>query len=402
MPPGYECRWGINPDHAEHFRQALGLPHWTEPVAVFRAGLAACLVAVWTAYLAMLSTALAGGAPSRRWTLRLAVATVVPLALLGPPALSADVYMYVGYARLALLHHVNPYVGTQVTLVRLGDLTSRFLCWPIPSPYGPLWTFVSILFVAVWSKSVLWGPVVMFKILGAVSVLALAEGGRRVAERVSPGRGDITFAAVALNPLFLSEAVVAGHSDIAMMALVVWAVVLVEERPRAGFLLLGVAASIKFIPLLLAPWLLFTTMRRAPRTRWAALSLEAMLATVAPVVLTFAPFWRGLATLDGLRARNTQGLHPAGDSPVRQGVLILAIYAGLCVWIAASRVPAKTVLRAWIIASLSVIVLTTGMWFPWYFAWPLAASLILLGGWDLGYMGLVLGLALLSFWSYVR
>jgi hypothetical protein len=51
---------------------------------------------------------------------------------------------------------------------------------------------------------------------------------------------------------------------------------------------------------------------------------------------------------------------------------------------------------------LSVIVFTTGMWFPWYFSWPLAVSLILIDGLDLCFAGIVFGGMLLSLWSYVR
>jgi hypothetical protein len=400
MPAGYMCSWGLNPDRAEHFREVLRLPSWSVTVPAFRRGLGACLAATWLAYVVLLSTALAGGSLPRRWVTRLAAATALFLAVVGPPALSADVYAYVGYARLALVHGISPYVGTQQTLIGLGDLTARFLYWPIPSPYGPLWTLLSLGVVALLPKSLLWVPVVLFKLLGAASVLFLAEGARRLAARLPSARADVVFAAIALNPLFLFEGVVSGHNDMFMMALVVWSLVVSDERPRASFLLLGLAASIKFIPLLLAPWLLTSLLRRSPPRRWPALTVEAVSLTLAPLVLAFAPFWRGVETLAGLRARSNQGLHPAGNDMATQATIVLGLYAALCVFVA--RGQHKWVLRAWVIASLSVIVFTTGMWFPWYFSWPLAVSLILIDGLDLCFAGIVFGGMLLSLWSYVR
>jgi hypothetical protein len=83
-----------------------------------------------------------------------------------------------------------------------------------------------------------------------------------------------------------------------------------------------------------------------------------------------------------------------------QATIVLGLYAALCVFVA--RGQHKWVLRAWVIASLSVIVFTTGMWFPWYLSWPLAVSLILIDGLDLCFAGIVFGGMLLSLWSYVR
>jgi hypothetical protein len=400
IPLDYTCSWGINLDHAEHFRRALGLPAWRASIPRFREGLAACMAVAWAAYLGLLAIVLAGGAPPRRWTARLALGAGLVLAIVGPPALSSDIYAYVGYARLVVVHHLSPYVETQWTLVQRGDLTSPFLAWPISSPYGPGWTILSIVFVRLWPTSVIGGPIVMFKLLAAGALLALAEGGRRLAERFVPARAEAVFAAIALCPLFLFEGVVSGHNDVVMMALVVWSLVLVEERPRTAFLLLGLAASIKFVPLLLAPWLLTTAARRLPRRAWLLLAARSALLTVAPIIVCFAPFWHGLSTLSGLQARSSQGLHPGGDGFARQGLILLGIYAVLCAWIALGK--PRNVLRAWIVASLSVIVFTTGMWFPWYFIWPLSVALILLESPDLASVGVVLGGVFLSLWSYVR
>jgi len=43
------------------------------------------------------------------------------------------------------------------------------------------------------------GPLLVFKALGAVAVLTSAEAGRRLARRLSPGREELVFVALALN-----------------------------------------------------------------------------------------------------------------------------------------------------------------------------------------------------------
>ena len=255
IPLDYACAWGTNPMGAAHFRAALHVPIAVADAATFRAGFVACLALSWLGYLALLATGLSGGAPPAGRVLRLAAVTVVAIAFLGPPSLSCDAYAYVGYARLAVVHHLSPYVETQVTLVRLGDPTGTFLRWPIASPYGPGWTLLSMAIVFLLPKGGLLAPLLAFKVLGAVAVLGSATAGRRLARHLSPGREDLVFAALALNPLFVIEGVASAHNDVVMMALVLWAFVFATERRWTwAFLLLGAASSIKFMPLLLAPW----------------------------------------------------------------------------------------------------------------------------------------------------
>jgi hypothetical protein len=407
-PFDYQCAWGTNPQGAAHFARVLGVEPRAADAASFRAGLALTLGGAWAAYLAMFALGLGGRSPSRRLVLALACATGLALAVVGPPALSPDVYAYVGYARLAIVHHLNPYVETQATLARLADPTAPFLRWPIASPYGPLWTWLSMAVTFVFPAGWLWAPVVAFKLMGAAAVLALAEGGRRLAARLSPGREDLALAALALNPLFLLEGVVNGHNDVVMAALVVWSLVLAREEGDAGaapsprpFLLLGLAAAIKFVPWLLAPWLLVAAWRRTEAGGRGAMTVRAIAASVLPVVVCYAPFWRGWETLAGLQSRAVDASRAVSVGGGAGGALIvLAAWGALTPWVA--RAPLERAPRGWVVVSLLTILLATGMWFPWYFVWPTAVALTLLRGTNLLFVGFAWGASLVSLLSYLR
>ena len=89
-----------------------------------------------------------------------------------------------------------------------------------------------------------------------------------------------------------------------------------------------------------------------------------------------------------------------GGGFLRGALVVLALWAVLTPWVA--RAPHARAARGWVVVSLAVLTMLTGMWFPWYFVWPWAVALVLLEGPNLLFMGIVWGGALLSLWSYVR
>jgi hypothetical protein len=302
---------------------------------------------------------------------------VLMLVVLAPPSLSPDVYAYVGYARLAVVHHLNPYVATQKTLVALHDVTAPFLRWPIASPYGPLWT---LLCMAVeWPLR--FAPpalaVIALKLIGALAVLFLAEGGQRLAEHLAPGTGPRVFLALALNPLLLVEGVGNAHNDIVMMAGVMWALVFAARGSFLwSFALVGVFAAVKFLPVLLAPWLLLVAARRQPLATQLRLAVMGAALAVSPSLLGYAAFWHGAGTFTGLRSRwSTFDGGKTASHPAITALVLVAAYVVLSIWIA--RGDFGRVVRAWIVESLLVFLFATGIWFPWYLTWSWTAALVL-------------------------
>ena len=62
---------------------------------------------------------------------------------LGPTLVSTDVFGYIAYAREAAAHGVNPYLSAPASIPH--DPILQFVYWKgQPSPYGPLFTLLSL------------------------------------------------------------------------------------------------------------------------------------------------------------------------------------------------------------------------------------------------------------------
>ncbi len=311
MPPSVTSPWGLNPPGLDQFRSLWGLPALDVRPAVFRAGFWLLVAAAWTGYAVLLAGGLRGGGfPRRAWVPAAAVA--IAMASACPPLLSRDVYGYVGFGRLAADHHLNPMATPQSRLVALGDPVARFLGGDVPSPYGPLWSGLSVGLVRVASGFGLVGQVLAFKLAMALALLLAARAARRVGEAIASERGPLAFAAVAFNPLLLLEGPGTGHNDLLVLALVLAGLAtLADWRPRLAALAVGAGAAIKLVPILLLPWLVVTAGRER-RLRDAVVVAGLGL---LPVVLALAPFWDGRATLAGVIAWWAEGHHGAAASP---------------------------------------------------------------------------------------
>ena len=78
---------------------------------------------------------------------------------------------------------------------------------------------------------------------------------------------------------------------------------------------------------------------------------------------------------------------------------MLIIVYGLLLWVDGGDLP--RVLRAWIVQSLFVLFVATGVWFPWYVVWSWTASLVLLRGRDLVFASVLFAAAFLLMVPYV-
>jgi hypothetical protein len=377
MPEAFESSLLLNHGGVEHFRAALHLPRADVPLERYRAGFRLCVAVMWAAYGVLVAAGLAGAPlPRRRALLATVTAVALGAAFFWPPSFSCDVYGYVGYARLQVVHGLNPYATSQHALVELHDPTGPFLRWNIPSPYGPLWTSASVVVVWLLSGASLYLQVCAMKLLAAGALVAAAWAGARVAERLAPGRGDLALLAVGLNPLFVIESAGNGHNDVVMMALVVaaFAALLVSRAPVAAAWV-GAAAGVKFLPLSIVPWIVLVDLRASPRpwTRRARDGITCALIAAAPLALGFWPYWRGADVLAGLRARSIAG-QPASRVDV---LALVVIYAGATLWLARGR--ADRIVGAWVAIAFGVFLLASGLWFPWYLTWAWLPLLLLPG-----------------------
>lgn len=143
------------------------------------------------------SVVLAAGATGQRldFAVLAAVLALHVVFFLAPPMFSADVFGYIGYARLDELYGLDPYAHGAAAAP--GDATAPFVRWhDIPSPYGPLFTAIGSPLAHVSVPLALW----IWKAVAVLAGLACAALTWRVARQA--GRDPLPATLfVGLNPL---------------------------------------------------------------------------------------------------------------------------------------------------------------------------------------------------------
>ena len=419
MPADFASISGTNLPGLGTWRRLFGIPAVGRDVwgGGYRVGLQSSLAVAGLAYTVFCASVVRGARVSSGWAWGLGLPLLAVVGVILPPVLSTDVFAYVGYARMPLVHGLNPHLTTQMELVRLGDVTAPFLRWPIASPYGPLWTLWCMTLVVLFPVDSVAGVVMALKMCGVLACVGLALGLRawvvassrrqsadgsaettRVANAsASQALGSTVVALVLFNPLLLLEGPGSAHNDLPMMAFLMAGLCATRVgRFRFGALLLGIAGGLKILPLLLLPALL---LRRRGQPRQV---LEVLTFGMLPVVLAYLPFWEGLSTFAGLSQR---WQHEGGAAAARVAtaaatwgrlastVLPIVVVYVACLarlWQAQRARPTAFVpddaltLDLWTFTALAVFLLATGIWFPWYLVWLWPGALVALLAWPPG------------------
>jgi hypothetical protein len=202
------------------------------------------------------------------------------LVLLAPP-ISSDAFSYLDYARLGVVHGVNPYAHSPAFVP--GDPVFAYVghLWRhVPSAYGPLFTIASypagLLGIA--------GGIAFLKAMAVISSLALVALTAAIARR--RGRDPVRAALlVGLNPILLIFGAEAGHNDLLMLALAMLGVYLaVCGRQAGGAAGVVLGAAVKAPAALVLPFMLLGERRRGRTIAGAA------AATLAVATAGFAVF----------------------------------------------------------------------------------------------------------------
>jgi len=198
--------------------------------------------------------------------------------LLGTPLFSRDVYAYGGQGNL-VVGGIDPYEYGPGALVGKWSFGVDDMWRFTPSPYGPLWLWLSGRVVALSQDHVV-PSVVMFRGLAVLGLLMCAWALPRLARAhgVLPQRALWLGLA---NPFVLIHGVGGAHNDALMIGLLLVGLALVTDRPTAPRLaaaavLITLAALVKlpaiaalgFLPMLLPGW-------------WARARVAALVAAVA-------------------------------------------------------------------------------------------------------------------------
>lgn len=233
--------------------------------------LALLLLAMCGCYLVVLACA---GSVGGRWVWTAVIAGHV-VFLLGPPLYSADLFGYAAYARLFVVHGIDPYVhGLSAAPA---DPLRPFVSWRgIATPYGPLFTILSLPLAALSPAAAMWAC----KLLAAAgSVVCVALVARIARLRALPPTAAV--ALVGLNPLLLVYEVGGGHNDVLPVALVLAAIALtLTGRAAAGGAAAALAAGAKASSGIVLPFLLIgaADRRRALAGTLAAATLLGVVA----------------------------------------------------------------------------------------------------------------------------
>jgi hypothetical protein len=367
-----------------------GFPHWmsgpltgllpglTHHVHTLEVQFTVVVAGMYVLYLVALLCARA----MPTWTVLATVAAVHVVFFLSPPLPLTDIFNYLEYARMGVLHGLNPYV--HLPIAAHADPAYRYTTWHhLRSPYGPLFTLGTYAFTPLRVPVAYW----LFKAsvaAASLGVLALVWKCARILGR-SP-RSAVLFAG--LNPLYLVYGLGGQHNDAFMMLAVMAAVyMLLRGCDRIGGGALMAAVAVKASAGILLPVMLAGAKRRG-RVAIGMLAVGALAAAVILIVFgghlpndrtqskLVVPF--GLANELGLLlgiGGVTSGLRLALESLLAAGV----IAASVLLFVRRRR-GYSDLTPDWLVAAAAVsllLVLTLTWAMPWYVFWvlPLAALL---------------------------
>lgn len=207
---------------------------------------------------------------------RLAIASIVALQLmflLAPPLLSQDVFSYISYARLNVLHSLNPYTHSPSDVP--SDAAYAFAgSKDATSAYGPLFTIATYPLAKLGVPTAFW----LLKGAAAVATLAIVALVWRCAQLLDtdPVRASLF---VGLNPLVLVHVTGGAHNDAIAMALVMAGVLaLLRAREAAAGALATIGAGVKASAGLVVPFMLAGARRRGRLVAGAAIAGAVALA----------------------------------------------------------------------------------------------------------------------------
>jgi hypothetical protein len=307
------------------------------------------------------------------------------------PVGAADIFDYIFRGRLWGLHDYNPLTVTPLQVN--DDPWFPYVVWVwFPSPYGPLWAYVSMTLFRFAGNALL-PNLLMFKLLPvmcvAVTSVLLVDLMRMRADGEALG-GLLLFA---WNPLLLFEAAVNGHNDVVMMTLLILALWFCRRQRVAAALVCGtLAALLKLTALVALPLLLLAGARRASQPGSAhgmrAMGAGLALCTLVAVAI-YAPLWQGPETLAGLFALDNRFTASpaaivklaleasAGREPAEWltrnafALLFLAVY--LTLLRRTGRVEYS--LYESLFAAIACFLILGTLWFqPWYVTWLIALA----------------------------
>jgi Glycosyltransferase family 87 len=312
---------------------------------------------------------------SSRWAITLTV-VLQAIVFAGPILISTDVFSYIAYARMGVVHGINPYLHGPASIA--GDPVYHYVGkdWKtVPTAYGPLYTLLSYPFALLGVVGALWG-MKLAALLASAGTLVLTWRCARARE-LDP---RVALIAVGANPLYVIYGLGGAHNDLIMTLLMMAAVSLALARREAyaGAAVLS-AALVKATGVVLLPFMLLSLRRLAPL-------IGAAVAALACALVAYAAF--GIHGVDVIAALNRDaafvstdsfpteiahllgkpGVFPIDHDLLKAGLVLIVVHLLWRTWRGYDWVAAS----GWTLLAIAV----TSTWLlAWYTLWslPLAA-----------------------------
>jgi hypothetical protein len=204
--------------HANYFPHWMtgplgGLVPWlTRSTVTLKYLFSGAIVAMYVSYVAALAYV-------PRLRARWAIATVVAVHVvffLSPPLALTDIFNYVNYGRMEIVHHLNPYTTIPI-LEPHNDPSYDLSNWhQLLSPYGPLFTMLTFAVVPLGVAATFWVLKGVLALAGLATLLLVWKCARLL------GREPVkAIVLVGLNPIVLVWGLGGDHNDFIMVFLVV-------------------------------------------------------------------------------------------------------------------------------------------------------------------------------------
>jgi hypothetical protein len=215
---GYFPRWMAGP---------LGglLAGFTDNGTTLKYLFTGALVVMYLAYMLALKRAPALPA---RWVIG-AIVAVHAIYLLAPPMALTDLFNYVNYGRMEVVHGLNPY--TTIPVLEPHDDPSYLLSnWhELLSPYGPLFTLLTFVVVPLGVAGSFWALKVILMATSLATILLVWKCARLL------GRDPrAAIALVGLNPIVLVWGLGGDHNDFLMVFWIMLGFYLLLRARTAG------------------------------------------------------------------------------------------------------------------------------------------------------------------------
>jgi alpha-1,6-mannosyltransferase len=242
------------------------------------------IVAMYAAYLVALAHVPRMRA---RWAIG-AIVTVHAIFLLAPPLALTDVFNYINYGRMEVVHQLNPYTTIPIAEPH-GDPSFELSNWhQLLSPYGPLFTVLTFALVPLGVAGSFWA---IKGVLAAASLATIWLVWRCARLLGLDPVGAI--ALVGLNPIVLVWGLGGEHNDSLMLLFIMLAFYLLLASKRARAPARDAVDGIARVARARSPW---SRLRELPGTLGAfeiaagaalvtAAAIKASGAVLIPVVL---------------------------------------------------------------------------------------------------------------------